>query len=86
MHWLYASIKKGIKNDFLSTNLRLKVPFSIIFRLSFNVLFSFMVFGHLLFYSASNPDGLAANEATVSSFNIDSNLTQVSVIYTLRSQ
>ena len=38
--------------------------------LRFNVPFSFMILRHLLFYSASNPGRLAANEATVSSFDI----------------
>ena len=46
--------------------------------LRFNVLFSFMILRHLLFYSALNAAGLAANEATV--LNLDPNLTQVSVI------
>ena len=48
--------------------------------LGFNVLFSFIVLRELLFYSASNPAGLAANEAGVSSMDIVLNLTQVSVI------
>ena len=39
--------------------------------LSFNVIFSFMVLRHLLFYSASNPFGFAANEAAVSMFLSD---------------
>ena len=48
--------------------------------LGFNVLFSFIVLRELSFYSASNPAGLAANEAAVSSLDIVLNLTQVSVI------
>ena len=44
--------------------------------IGFNVIFSFIVSQALLYYSASNPAGLAVNEAAVSSSEIDSNLTK----------